>query len=34
MKIKILAVQGDNLNKLKPKTDTTILPALEDQRRN
>ena len=34
MKIKILAVQGDNLNKLKPKTDTTILLALEAQRRN
>ena len=34
MKTKILAIQGDNLNKLNPKTDTTILFALEAQRRN
>ena len=34
MKIKILGIQGDNLNKLNPKTDTTILLALEAQRRN
>ena len=34
MKIKILAIQGDNLNKLNPKTDTTILLALEAQRIN
>ena len=33
MKIKILGIQGDNLNKLNPKTDTTILLALEAQRR-
>jgi len=34
MKTKILAIQGDNLNMLNPKTDTTILFALEAQRRN
>ena len=34
MNTKILAIQGDNLNKLNPKTDTTILFALEAQRRN
>jgi len=34
MKIKILAIQGDILKKLNPKTDTTILLALEAQRRN
>ena len=34
MKTKILAIQGDKLNKLNPKTDTTILFALEAQRRN
>ena len=34
MKIKILAIQGDSLNKLNPKTDTTILLALEAQKRN
>ena len=34
MKTKILAIQGDSLNNLNPKTDTTILLALEAQRRN
>ena len=34
MKSKILAIQGDSLNNLNPKTDTTILLALEAQRRN
>ena len=34
MKIKILAIQGDSLDKLNPKTDTTILLALEAQRRD
>ena len=34
MKTKILAIQGDGLNNLNPKTDTTILLALEAQRRN
>ena len=34
MKIKILVIQGDNLNKLNLKTDTTILLALEAQKRN
>ena len=34
MKTKILAIQGDSLNNLNLKTDTTILLALEAQRRN
>ena len=32
MKNKIVAIQGDNLNKLNYKNDTTIFLALEAQR--
>ena len=34
MKNKIVAVQGNSLNQLNPKTDTTIFLALEAQKKN
>ena len=33
MKSKIIAIQGDSLNKLNPKTDTTIFLAVEAQKK-
>ena len=34
MKSKTIAIQGDSLNKLNPKTDTTIFLAVEAQKKS